>query len=199
MRPSLPLLLAVNAVACASGAASEAEQIVALLRLEPGMIAADVGAGDGEWSLPLARAVGPDGLVLATEVDDDKVSELQELARREDLPWLRAIRGNDVETGLDADCCDAVLLRKVYHHFTQPALMRAQLRRALRPGGRLLVVDLEPQRHWPELDGVPDRGGHGIPFDDLVADLEGDGFRILETHRPWQGDDDEFAVLAVPR
>ena len=111
--------------------AAEADRIAEVLRLEAGMTVADVGAGDGEWAVELARRVGENGHVYATEVDEDDLEDARERLEDTGLDNATTILGDQHDTGLPTDCCDAVLLRLVYHHFTDPAPMRASLRRAL--------------------------------------------------------------------
>ena len=173
----------------------EAGAIVKMLALAPGQHVADIGAGDGEWTEVIARSVGESGRVWATEVDDDLIGNLRDLMEDEGLRHVDVVRGDQQNLGLPESCCEAALLRLVYHHFQDPAPMRKGLLRALQPGGLLLVIDIEPQKHWDELEGVPDRGGHGIPIDDLVSELSSAGFREVERRAPWDGDDERYAVL----
>jgi ubiquinone/menaquinone biosynthesis C-methylase UbiE len=190
------LLLAAALAGCGAATAQESARIVEVLALAPGMAVADVGAGDGEWALALADAVGPRGTVYATEVEEDLVAELRELGRERFPGTLVAVLGDDRSTGLEAGCCDAILLRMVYHHFTDPPAMRASLLRALRPGGRIAIIDITPQSGWRELEGVPDRGGHGIPLDSLVEDMTAAGFEIESVHPDWRSDDeDRYCVV----
>lgn len=183
--------------ACSLGAADpmEARRIVELLRLEPGQVVADVGAGDGDFVLALSEAVGDDGQVFATEVEDDLVEKIQDLAEDQQLPHVTVVRGDQNDSGLPPGCCDAILLRLVYHHFTQPDVMRADLAEALLPGGLIAIIDITPQKNWRKLPDVPDRGGHGIPTDDLVAEMVGSGFDLVERHDDWNGDEDRFAIV----
>ena len=183
--------------ACATGRASadEAEQIADVLRLEAGMKVADVGAGDGEWSVELAERVGATGHVYATEVDEDDLEDVRERLEDTGLDNATAILGDQNDTGLPADCCDAVLLRLVYHHFTDPAPMRASLRQALKPGGLIAVIDILPQKHWRELEGVKDRGGHGIGPEELLSDMTGDGFELVARYDDWGDDEDHFCIV----
>jgi SAM-dependent methyltransferase len=193
----LPLLAGVSWVLlpATQAAPGESERIVALLQLRPGMTVADVGAGDGRYSVELARAVGRGGSVLATEIEQDKLDRIERRAGGDGLTNIKTVLGTQEGTGLAAGCCEAILLRLVYHHFAEPAPMRASLRQALRPGGQLLVVDTLPQRSWRKLEGVPDRGGHGIQPEDLVAELTGDGFAVVSRHDEWPGEEDAYAVL----
>ena len=163
------------------------------------MTVADVGAGDGDFAVELARLVGEDGRVIATEVEEDKVRELGELAQEEGLANLTAVLGNQEEAGLEAGCCDAVLLRLVYHHLEEPAPMRTDLRAALRPGGRIVVIDIEPQEGWRVLPGVPDRGGHGIPPEQLLDEMTGDGFELLARFDDWHDDNERFCMVFLRR
>ncbi len=196
-----PLAAGVSALillaACAANhaSASEAEQIAAALGLEAGMRVADVGAGDGEWSVELAARVGESGQVYATEVDEDDLEEIRERMAEAGLGNVTSILGDQHDVGLPADCCDAILLRLVYHHFTDPAPMRADLRRALRPGGLIAVIDILPQSSWHELPGVPDRGGHGIGPEEVLADMTGDGFEVVARHDDWGDEEDHFCIV----
>jgi len=180
----------------------EAARIDEALALRAGMHVADVGAGDGEWTEHLARTVGAGGRVYATEVDTDELEKIERRVKDAGLGNVTTVLGAADRTGLEGGCCDAILLRMVYHHFTDPPPMRASLRQALRPGARLAVIDIEPQRSWRHLPGVPERGGHGIPADALVAEMTADGFEVVARHEAWNGDAERYCVVfrrASPR
>jgi predicted methyltransferase len=185
---------ALAAPACA-GVTEEARQLVDAMQLQPGMVVADVGAGDGEWTVALSAAVGQDGHVYATEIETDKVEELRQYLDDQKIENATVLLGNQTESGLSTNCCDAVLLRMVYHHFENPEAMRTSLHQALRPGGVLAIVDIVPQRHWRQLKGVPERGGHGIPLDDLVEELIVDGFELVSRHDDWNDDEDRYCAV----
>ena len=196
--PSLLALGLLAAPACSAApakTASESARIVDVLALEPGEVVADVGAGDGEWSEDLAKAVGATGRVLATEVAADELEKLRERIREHGLANVEVISGDQESTGLPAGCCDAILVRMVYHHFQDPTAMRADLHRALRPGGRIAIVDIKPQTSWRHLEGVPERGGHGIGPDELVRDMTASGFSVLSRRDDWNGDEDRYCIV----
>jgi len=193
------VLLAVALLVAVGPAAhpldSEAERVIAVLHLRPGLRVADVGAGNGEWAERLGREVGETGHVYATEVDRDHLQTVEARLKEAGLKNATTILGTQEDTGLPPECCDAVLLRMVYHHFTDPARMRASLRSALRHGAPLVVIDTEPQKSWRHLEGVPDRGGHGIKEEDLVREMTGDGFEVVARHHDWPGDGDRYCVV----
>jgi tRNA A58 N-methylase Trm61 len=190
---SVSLLLAVP---CGfPGVTEERDGIVASMALAPGMTVADVGAGDGRYSVVLARSVGPGGLVYATEVDRADIDKIATRAADEKLGNVKTVVGDQKSTGLPAECCDAILLRLVYHHFQDTAAMRRSLWNALRAGGRIAVIDVPPQKSWRHLDGVPERGGHGIPVDELIADMKKSGFEVVARDDDWPAEDDAYLVV----
>ena len=80
-------------------------------------------------------------------------------------------------------------MRRVYHHFTKPAVMRREMATALRPGGLILVIDFEADRGWSRPSGIPeDRTGHGLDKDKLIQEMLSDGFR-LESEMKWSRGD----------
>jgi SAM-dependent methyltransferase len=174
---------------------SETTLVVEALALREGMQVADVGAGDGDWAERLAEKVGPAGHVWATEIEADQVEAITKRAERYGLENVTAVLGTTTDTGLADGCCDAILLRMVYHHFSDPAPMRASLRRALRPGARLAVVELRPRQDWDDPSGVPDRGGHGIREEDLVAEMTADGFEVVARHDEWAESPYRYCVV----
>lgn len=182
---------------CGAGhvSAAELDLIVEALRLEPGSVVADVGAGDGEWAVQLARHVGQEGHVWATEVEADEVEDIESRVLGAFLNNVSVVLGDQSSASLPPACCDAILLRLVYHHFTRPEEMRASLRQALRPDGLLAIVDISPQRSWRDLPDVPDRGGHGIPVTDLIREMTTDGFEVVSRQDEWNGDADRYCVV----
>jgi len=187
----LTLLAATSNCAVARRPAAEVDQVTAALRIGAGTRIADVGAGNGEFSEDLARVVGAAGHVFATEVDEDDLDGLRGRLESVGLDNYTVVLGTDTETGLPDDCCDSVLLRLVYHHFTDPSEMRADLLRSIKPGGLIAVIEIEPQKRWGQLSGVPDRGGHGIRMEDLIAEMSPDGFEVVERYPDWETDEDD--------
>ncbi len=171
--------------------AAEAERLVAALGVVAGSHVADVGAGNGAFTLALSKVVGPAGRVYATEIDDGKVADLRQAASRAGATNIEAVTATAADSGLPPACCDALLLRRVYHHFTRPDETLATLFRAARPGARLAVVDFEPGGTlWPAPEGVPaDRRGHGVGRETVMEEFVRAGFHLLREDTQWSGRD----------
>jgi SAM-dependent methyltransferase len=143
----------------------EVPQLVQLLELKPGMTVADVGAGFGAWTMRLARWNGA-GRVYATDLGAAQLAALRASVERERLSNVSVLEGGVNTTNLPAACCDAIIVRDAYHHFTQPGDMVRSLAASLKPGGSLVVIDFPPRPNTEVPAGVPaDRRGHGVPPD----------------------------------
>jgi precorrin-6B methylase 2 len=188
-------LCAFALVAAAPDEETEFAALAHLLEISTGSRVADVGAGDGEWTLKLADLVGPEGRIWATEVESDLVADLERTVEEAGLENITVVLGTQTETGLTADCCDAILLRMVYHHFQEPDAMRRSLHAALAEDGLIVVVDIVPQEDWRKLEGTPDRGGHGIAPEVLVAEMASGGFRLVALQEDWNDDQERFCAL----
>ena len=128
------------------------EGIVEALELAPGMAVADVGAGTGLFLAPLAAGVGPTGRVFAVDIAPKMVGYMDERIREEGLERVETVLCTDRSAELADGSIDLVFTCDTYHHFEYPRSTLASLHRALRPGGRLIVVDLErvagESREW---------------------------------------------------
>ena len=166
---------------------AESQRLEEVLSLAPGKIVADVGAGEGEWTLEIARRVGPTGRVFATEIDPERIREIRKAVAEAGVANVTIIEGTPDDTRLPTGCCDAIFLRHVYHHITDPAAMNASLLRALRPGGFVAVIDFNPPtRLLPVPDGVPEnRRAHGMPIDVLVEEMTARGFGVSQRIEDW--------------
>jgi SAM-dependent methyltransferase len=167
----------------------ESDRLATVLHLRPDSRVADIGAGGGAFAFALAQHAVPNGHVFATEIEEKGVERLRTRSAARGLQNVTAARGGEDRTALPEACCDAVLLRGVYHHITRPAEFNDSLLQTLRPGGRLAIVDFPSSwllsTFFP-VRGVPqNRGGHGVPADVVVGELEGAGFELIERHDDW--------------
>ena len=191
---SLPLLL------LALGSyETEAKKLAELMNWKPGQAIAEVGAGEGQMSFFAADRVGPEGHVYTTELDDRKLENLkQEVAKRK-LGNMSILKADPIKTNLPDNCCDSIFMRRVYHHFTDPAAIDVDLIRALKPGGLLAVIDFTPNAWLPAVNNVPQsHGGHGIPKNILIKELTTAGFEITAQPKDWPHNGDYCVIARKP-
>ena len=170
--------------------ADEVERLAAWLEVQPGTRVADMGAGDGTFAVALARRVGPSGQVYATELADERLADIRQTAAEARLSNVTVIEGAVSSTNLPEACCDALFSRLVYHHLTDPAAINADILRALRPGGRLVIIDFEPGgiMNWIGRPETADRhGGHGTPKETVMQEVTRAGFQWMRGPESWRG------------
>jgi ubiquinone/menaquinone biosynthesis C-methylase UbiE len=159
----------------------DAPKLADVLELKPGMTVADVGAGGGAMTVVLGKWIGP-GRVFATDIDVPALTTIREYATREGLTNVTVIEGAHASTNLPAACCDAIFLRHVYHHIRDQEAFNKSLHAALKPGGRLAIIDFVPRKGSELPEGVPtNRGGHGVPPAVVIAEVSA---AVLHTHAP---------------
>jgi ubiquinone/menaquinone biosynthesis C-methylase UbiE len=170
--------------------ADEIKRLATLMDWKPGIIVADIGAGDGRYAFAAAQLVGPSGKVFATEIDEEKLATLKSEVTKRRLANVTIIDSKEAHTNLPAECCDAIFLRRVYHHLTKPAEFDQSLQRSLRPGGRLAIIEFPPRSGLAPVEGVPaNRGGHGIPQKIVIEELTSAGLQLVKTVNDWPADD----------
>jgi ubiquinone/menaquinone biosynthesis C-methylase UbiE len=191
--------LAAGSFRLAKGAASdEIKRLAALMEWKPAAVVADIGAGDGRWAFAAAHTVGSTGKVFATEIDTEKLAKLRADVAKRRLQNVVVVESKVADTSLPAECCDAIFLRRVYHHLTQPVEFDAALLRSLKPGGRLAIIDFPPRSGLDPVEGVPaNRGGHGIPQKLVIEELTAAGLQLEKTVDDWL--DDDYCVLFVKK
>jgi ubiquinone/menaquinone biosynthesis C-methylase UbiE len=143
---------------------------------------ADIGAGEGEFTVALSSQVGPGVRVVATEVGRQNVLTLWRNLQDAGPANVSIVEGLSTDTNLPAGSMDAIVLRRTYHHMMQPEEMAASLFRTLRPGGRLFVIEQPLVRpKSPPRDVLARRGGDGIVPEILITELSAAGFRHEKT------------------
>ena len=119
------------------------DQIMDAMGIADASVVADIGAGSGWFTIRLARRVGPQGLVYAEDVQPEMINAITRRVQREGLTNVRAVRGQNSDPRLPAGSLDAVLVVDAYHEVEDRVTMLANLARALKPQGRIGVVDFK--------------------------------------------------------
>ena len=162
------------------GFGAEAERIASVLHLEPGINVGDIRAGSGRWTVAMARRVGPNGQVYAT-VGPNPAHELLQTVAAAGVDNVSVItKTPGPSPRLPLDCCEAVLVRAVYHEFAERGTLLASLRQNLKPGGLLAIIDFDA--------GTPEHAsGHGIARGTVLAEVRAAGFELSEVIADWSG------------
>jgi precorrin-6B methylase 2 len=152
------------------------------LDLRPGMCVADIGAGSGRLTVPMARRVAP-GVAYGTDIQPEMLAFLEARARKEGLPNLKGILGDTDDVMLPAGTVDVVLLVDAYHEFDRPWEMMRSIVRALKPGGRVALVEFRA-----EDSAVPIKALHKMSEAQARRELEATGLSWIGTDArlPWQ-------------
>jgi protein-L-isoaspartate O-methyltransferase len=148
---------------------NEAQVVMDLARIEPGMSVADLGAGEGYYTVRLAQRVGTKGRVLAEDIDREANERLGNRVMREELENVSIKLGTPDDPKLPEASFDRVFLVHMYHEVAEPYAFLWHLRPSLREGGRVVVVDV---------DRASD--SHGIPPQLLFCEFASMGFRLTE-------------------
>lgn len=156
-------------------------QLVAELGIRPGSTVVDLGTGPGYMLPYLSEAVGAGGTVIAEDIQKDFLDRARTKAEQHHLGNVRFVLGTDRDPHLGTGSADLVLVLDVYHHFDYPQQMLAELGEALRPGGRLAIVEYY-KRRGAMGTGNPDFPLTHIRLDagDVIKEVEANGFRLLE-------------------
>lgn len=175
-------LLACAAVAWSQDNAADAKTLIEALKLAPGSVVAEIGAGHGELTMAIARHVSPGGRVISSELGTSRIQALRD-AIGKTAGNVEVIEGNENRTNFADACCDAVFMRNVYHHFGDPPAMNGSILRALKPGGRVAVIDFPPRDN--RATASPGKRGneasHGVSASTVVDELKAAGFQIVSS------------------
>ena len=181
-------IIASRAASLRPDAHQEIPRLAELMQWRPGITVADIGVGDGTYTFAAEKIVGASGHVYATEIDTAKLAALRDEVAKRKLANVTVVESAADDTKLPSDCCDAIFMRRVYHHITAPEAFDKNLLRSLKPGARLAIIDFAPDSSLPPVEGVPaNRGGHGIPQKIMVDELTAAGFRVEKTIDHWSG------------
>jgi len=152
-------------------------ELVQAMGLQRGMTVADVGTGVG-YMLPfLSRAVGRQGKVIGEDIFDDFLASAKQVAQNQNLANVTFVKGTDSDPNLPEGQLDQVLVLDVYHHFDYPEKMLAGIHKALKPGGKLVIVEYyksqEAMANGRAMTHIR------INKPDVIKEIEANHFRLL--------------------
>jgi ubiquinone/menaquinone biosynthesis C-methylase UbiE len=148
---------------------NEANTVMDLATISAGMTVADIGAGEGYYTVRLAERVGPDGRVLAQDIDQDALRRLGSRVEDDRLDNVSIKLGDGDNPRLPENSFDRIFMVHMYHEVTEPYAFLWRLRPALRDGGQVIVVDV---------DRPADQ--HGLRPQLLFCEFQALGFDLVE-------------------
>lgn len=160
------------------------QEIVDALGLQPGMDIADVGAGTGLFTMLFAERVGAEGRVYAVDISKPFLNGIRQRAAQADLENIRPVLNQQRSVSLPAQSVDLVFIADTYHHFEYPEQMLASIRSALRPGGRLVIIDF---RRMPGFSSDWVMSHVRAGRSQVLAEVEAGGFELIDEPLALQG------------
>ena len=156
---------------------------IAALELKPGMVVADIGAGSGYYTSRMSKVVGPTGKVYATDIQPGMLEILGKNVAKARLMNVVPVLGGLDDPKLPAESIDLAIMVDVYHEFSEPQKMLQRLREAIKPGGRLVLLE-----YRAEDPDVPILRDHKMTKAQVKLEVEHEGFKQSRVYDdlPWQ-------------
>jgi predicted methyltransferase len=153
--------------------------IFAALGAAPGSRIADLGAGEGWLTVRLARQVGPSGRVFAVDISEAALGRLAETLAKDTLRNVELVLAEDDDPRLPFGTLDGVVILNAYHEMTKRVPVLDGVKRALKPGGVLVIVDNAPRDSTAARPRKEQMDDHVLALDFARDDLEAQGFEIV--------------------
>jgi ubiquinone/menaquinone biosynthesis C-methylase UbiE len=160
---------------------AEPTRLRQVLGVAPGDRVAEIGAGDGSMAVDMARALGSGSVLYATELSGARRDDITRRSARAGTSHLRVVEAAPARTNLPEGCCDAVYMRAVFHHVEDPAAFAASVAAAVRPGGRVAIIDFPPGALW--FHGAD----HGVTPGTVTMAFERAGLSLSQRIDAWGG------------
>ncbi|MGE4619223.1 MAG: family 16 glycoside hydrolase [Planctomycetota bacterium] len=173
------------------------------LGVQPGQTVCDLGCGNGYHALRLAKRVGASGKILAVDIQQPMLDMLEKRSTDAGIENIETILGDVADPKIPDGSCDLILLVDVYHEFSDPETMLAKMRKALKPDGRIALVEFRSED--PE---VPIKKLHKMSKQQILKEYLPAGYRLVEQfdELPWQhlmffsrDDSPSRAVVSPPK
>ncbi len=160
-------------------AGQKVDEVLAGLSLKPGMVVADIGAGSGLFSRPLAKAVAPSGRVYAVDIQQDLLDYINQRDKEEKIANIQTVLGEFNDPKLPDHNVDLAFINDVLHHIQNRAAYLKALSTYIKPAGRIAIIEMNkddpktPHRSQPELL---------VGRDEIMRWMSDAGFKLVEEH-----------------
>ncbi|OSZ71842.1 hypothetical protein CAP39_00095 [Sphingomonas sp. IBVSS1] len=167
-RPVAPIISQAFGNEAARDRQGEASDVLRIAGIRPGMAVADIGTGGGYYVLKAAPIVGPQGRVYAQDLSATALDQVRQRVQTAGYTNVRYVQGRQTSTRLPAASVDVALMVHMYHEIEQPYLLLDRLRASLKPGGKIVIVDLDQPSE-----------AHGMPKALLVCEVKAVGYELM--------------------
>jgi uncharacterized protein (TIGR01244 family) len=154
------------------------ERVLQVMGLRDGDVVADIGCGNGFYSLRLARQIGPRGVVFAVDVQQGMLDQLAERQEEAGISNIYPVLGRYEDPLLPPGKVDWMLVADAYHEFSNPEAMLARMKEALAPGGRVALIEYRAERETGA-NGFPVPRDHSMTVDEVVSEWSRAGFELV--------------------
>ncbi|MCW9705474.1 class I SAM-dependent methyltransferase [Fodinibius salsisoli] len=185
------LIMTTTTISCAQSVDEDAKWLIEELNIQQEDVVAEMGSGNGRLTMEVARHVGPSGHVYSSELGADSVQYLQDVVNKAEVSNVTVVEGHPTKTNLPKECCNVLFMRRVYHHFDDPAAMNKSIWQSLKPGGRVAIIDFAPsgtERSDPEERDCSSFEHHGVTKETVVEELKNAGFQLVSAEERSGGD-----------
>ena len=148
------------------------DKVMDAIGVEPGWIVAEIGAGRGRYVVHMAKRVGPEGKILANDIDKGSLDYLEQRRERDEIPNVAAILGELADPKLPEGACDMIYVINSYHHFDEPVELMRNALPALKPDGIMVIVEHDREK-------IPDAEDHSTSQEVLLAQMDEAGYDLI--------------------
>jgi SAM-dependent methyltransferase len=165
----------------------QVQRVMDILHIRPGANVADIGAGSGWFSVRAAKRAAPGGTVYAEDINPDSIAYVNNRVHRENIPNVKTVLGSEDDPKLPESSIDAVLVMKTYHEIARPMLLLQNLKKSLRDGARIGIIDKNGSGE-----------DHGIARDVVIQEMSRAGYSLLEQFDFVKGDGQDYFLVFGP-
>jgi SAM-dependent methyltransferase len=165
----------------------QVQRVMDILHIRPGANVADIGAGSGWFSVRAAKRAAPGGTVYAEDINPDSIAYVNNRVHRENIPNVKTVLGSEDDPKLPESSIDAVLVMKTYHEIARPMLLLQNLKKSLRGGARIGIIDKNGSGE-----------DHGIARDVVIQEMSRAGYSLLEQYDFVKGDGQDYFLVFGP-
>ncbi len=149
------------------------DQVMDSMAVKAGMTIAEIGAGQGRYAVLMARRVGPTGKIYANDIDEKALDYLNFRCKRDKIPNVTTVLGTVTDSKLPKGLMDLIYIINTYHHLDDPVALMKNLSPALKPNGKLVIIEHDPVK-------IQETNSHTTTQEKLIEQAKEAGFELVK-------------------